>query len=85
MAGQTQFLKKDNMQKIIKYENEFILQLMQVYKLDTIQKAIESFNLIVMTRAIDTLVITLKDLNSEISSQLIKIAEQNPGLCKLMV
>jgi hypothetical protein len=65
--------------------DEFILQLMQVYKLDTIQKAIESFNLIVMTRAIDTLVITLKDLNSEISRQLIKIAEQNPGLCKLMV
>jgi hypothetical protein len=65
--------------------DEFILQLMQVYELDTIQKAIESFNLIVMTRAIDTLVITLKDPNSEISRQLIKIAEQNPGLCKLMV
>lgn len=71
---------------VVSFEwDEFILQLMQVYKLDTIQKAIESFNLIVMTRAIDTLVITLKDPNSEISRQLIKIAEQNPGLCKLMV
>jgi hypothetical protein len=65
--------------------DEFILQIMQVYQLATIQRAIESFNLIVMTRAIDTLVITLKDPNSEVSKQLIKIAEQNPGLCRLMV
>lgn len=64
--------------------DEFILQLMKVHQLDTIQNAIESFNLIVMTRAIDTLVITLKDPNSEVSQQLIKTARQNPGLCRLM-
>jgi hypothetical protein len=64
--------------------DEFILQLMKVHQLNTIQKAIESFNLIVMTRAIDTLVITLKDPNSEVSQQLIKTARQNPGLCRLM-
>jgi hypothetical protein len=70
---------------VVCYEwDEFILQLMKVHHLDDIQKAIESFNLIVMTRAIDTLVITLKDPNSEISQQLIKTARQNPGLCRLM-
>jgi hypothetical protein len=64
--------------------DEFILQLMKIHQFDNIQKAIESFNLIVMTRAIDTLVITLKDPNSEVSQQLIKTARQNPGLCRLM-
>lgn len=65
--------------------DEFINQLIKIHHLENIEKAIESFNLIVMTRAIDTLVITLKDPNSEVSQKLIETAQQNPGLCRLMV
>ncbi len=71
---------------VVCYEwDEFILQLMELQQLDNIQKAIESFNLIVMTRAIDTLVITLKNPNSEVSRKIISIAQNNPGICQLMV
>jgi hypothetical protein len=62
--------------------DEFILQLMQVHNFNNIEQAIESFNLIVMTRAIDTLVIILKDPNSEVSQRLIAIANQNPGFAQ---
>jgi hypothetical protein len=71
---------------VVCYEwDEFIKQLMNKMNTHSIQKAIESFNLIVMTRAIDTLVITLKDPESEVSKQLINTATKNPGLCRLMV
>ena len=71
---------------VVCYEwDEFIKLLMKKLELKSIQQAIESFNLIVMTRAIDTLVITLKDPNSEVSRNLIETAKQNPGLCRLMV
>jgi hypothetical protein len=71
---------------VVCYEwDEFLKQLMNRMNTDSIQKAIESFNLIVMTRAIDTLVITLKDTESDVSKQLINTAYKNPGLCRLMV
>jgi hypothetical protein len=63
----------------------FIDQILQNSGINIIEQAIESFNLIAMTRAIDTLVITLKDSNSPVSQQLIETAKLNPGLCRLMV
>jgi DNA replication protein DnaC len=63
----------------------FIEEILSNNKMQSIQQAIESFNLVVMTRAIDTLVIILKDPQSNISKELIKIAKSNPGICRLMV
>lgn len=71
---------------VICYEwDVFIAQLIQYTGSRDIQQAIESFNLIAMTRAIDTLVITLKDPHSDVSQQLIKIAKQNDGFCRFLI
>jgi hypothetical protein len=63
----------------------FIEEILGNSEITSIQQAIESFNLIVMTRAIDTLVITIKNPESSISKSLIEIANLNPSICRLFL
>jgi hypothetical protein len=63
--------------------DSFIEDIMKKSGAKNIKQAIESIQFVAMTRAIDTLVITISNNQSQTALKILLFAQQNPGICEL--